>query len=194
MFICWLEILLACFEECFLSSRGWVLSHGYSRAHSVPLPVPPPSLLNNSILSINSNSQVMATWALTLAICCSKPSLHQATPTERWLRWKAWSSSFLKRDQGMKGKGIREASNERKYLWYFGGFIPVWFDICTLLPLPKLFNFIRLLQQIVFTLENLGGNSLMAVTHPAEAPYGRKVWSKLRMCCWRGGKPVAGDD
>lgn len=87
-------------------------------------------------------------------------------------------------------RGIRECrekgsrSEQWEYLWCFGGFI--WFDICTLLPLPKLFNFIHLLQQIVFTLENLGGNSLMAVTHPAEAPYGRKVWSKLRMCCWEG--------
>jgi len=49
----------------------------------------------------------MMTSALALVICCSKSSLHQATFTERQLRW---GSPFSERYQGIQiSKGKRDS-------------------------------------------------------------------------------------
>lgn len=71
----------------------------------------------------------------------------------------------------MQGKGIKKRAMRESIFDVLGVLSDLIYALCFLFPSCL----ILLLQQIVFTLENLGGNSLMAVTHPAEAPYGRKV-------------------
>lgn len=43
--------------------------------------------------------------ALTLVICCSKTSLHQATFTERQLRWRAGAALSQRGTKGSNFKG-----------------------------------------------------------------------------------------